>query len=107
VDEFGHCEANSYATVDQSEEGHDLGLFLAYCRIAYHYKKIFNHKFFVEKVLAGFNKEQVQNRPKKRSSATFFHLDNATPHRTPRDFDRLGITKFPHQLYSPEIARSF
>jgi hypothetical protein len=103
---FGYCHANSYATIDQSEEGDDLCLFLVYCHIAYHHKTIFNRKFFVEKVLANFNKEQVQNRSKKRSRATFFHLENVTPYRIPRNFDRLGITKFPHQLYSLEIARS-
>jgi hypothetical protein len=40
----------------------------------------------------------------KQSRDTFLHLDNATPHWTPQDFDRLGIAKFLHPPYSSNLA---
>jgi hypothetical protein len=60
--------------------------------------------FFVGKVLADFDKELGQTRPMKHSRDTFFHLDNATPHRAPRDFDRLGVVKLAHPPYSQDLA---
>jgi hypothetical protein len=67
-------------------------------------QEIFNYEFFVEKVLADFDKEHMQDRPKKHSKDIFVYLDNATPHRAPRDFDCLGMTRLIHQLYSPYLA---
>jgi hypothetical protein len=66
-------------------------------------KETFNHIFFIQKVLANFDKKLDQTRPMKRSRDIFLHLDNATPHRAPQDFDRLGIARFPHSPYSPDL----
>jgi hypothetical protein len=40
----------------------------------------------------------------KQSRDTFRHLDNATPHRAPQDFDYPGIARPPHQSYSQNLA---
>jgi hypothetical protein len=40
-----------------------------------------NRESFVERVLADFDEEREQNRPKKCSRATFLHLNNATLHQ--------------------------
>jgi hypothetical protein len=40
----------------------------------------------------------------KRFRDMFLHLDNATPHRTQQDFDRLGIARLPHPPYSPDLV---
>jgi hypothetical protein len=67
-------------------------------------KEAFDREFFVEKVLANFDKERMRNRLRKCSRDTFFHLNNVIPHRTPRNFDRLGIRRFLHPLYSQDLA---
>jgi histone-lysine N-methyltransferase SETMAR len=67
-------------------------------------KEIFNCVFFIQKVLADFDKEQGRTRPMKGSRDTFFSLDNATPHRAPQYFDRLGIARLPHPPYSQDLA---
>jgi hypothetical protein len=65
---------------------------------------IFNHKFFVEKVLASFDKEQTYNWLANWSKSVFFHFDKTTSHRAPRDFDCLGIIKFLYPPYNPDLA---
>jgi hypothetical protein len=67
-------------------------------------KETFDREFFVEKVLADFDEERVRNHPRKCSKDAFLHLDNATPHRAPRDFDCLGITRLFHPAYSANLA---
>jgi hypothetical protein len=62
-----------------------------------------NHMFLVEKVLADFEEERAQNLPKNQSRGIRIHLDNAKPHRAPRDFDRLEITRLPHLPYNQNL----
>jgi hypothetical protein len=40
----------------------------------------------------------------KGSRDTFLHFDNAIPHRTPRDFDRLGIPRLSDPLYRQDLV---
>jgi hypothetical protein len=51
-----------------------------------------------------FDEELGRTRPMKRSRDTFFHLDNATPHRALQDFDRLGIARLCHPPYSSGLV---
>jgi hypothetical protein len=67
-------------------------------------RETFNREFFVEKVLADFDEEVAQNRPKNPSRGTFLHFDSAMPLRAPQDFDRLGITRLSHPSYSPDLV---
>jgi hypothetical protein len=60
--------------------------------------------FLVEKVLADFEEERAQNLPKNQSRGIRIHLDNAKPHRAPRDFDRLEITRLPHLSYNKNLV---
>jgi hypothetical protein len=67
-------------------------------------KETLDREFFVEKVLADFDKERARNWPRKQSRDTFFYLDNTTPHRAPQDFDRLGIARLHDPRYSADLA---
>jgi hypothetical protein len=40
----------------------------------------------------------------KRSKHIVLCPDNATPHRKPQDFDRLGIARLPHPPCGPDLA---
>jgi hypothetical protein len=88
VSKFGYCEANSCATIDRSEEGDNLSLFLAFWnRERGHPTITRNIQSWVlcQKILADLDKERAQNRPTKCSRDTFLYLDNATPHQALRD----------------------
>jgi hypothetical protein len=54
--------------------------------------------------VADFDEERAQNWPMNRSRGTFLHLDKSMPHRAPRDFNRLGITRLLHPPYSPDLV---
>jgi hypothetical protein len=67
-------------------------------------KEIFDCEFFVETVLSDFDKERARNHQRKYCKDIFLHLDNTIPHRAPRDFDRLEITRLLHPPYSQDLA---
>jgi hypothetical protein len=85
----------------------DLGFFHAswnWERSSITTKGKFNRVFFIKNVLADFDEELWRKRPMKRSRDTFLHLDNATPHWAPQDFDRLGIARLLHPPDSLDLA---
>jgi hypothetical protein len=107
VNALGHSEDSSRAIADRSKETIIL-VYFSYSGIgsvvAVALQETFRHVFFVKEVLANFDGKHEQNQPKKHSRNTFVYLDNATPHWASLDFDRLGIRKFIHPPYRPDLS---
>jgi hypothetical protein len=51
-----------------------------------------------------FDKELAETRPKKCTPGILLHFDNVTIYRTDDDFNRFGIKRLLHPLYSQNLA---
>jgi histone-lysine N-methyltransferase SETMAR len=66
-----------------------------------------NSQFFTETVLPSIEKKLAECRPKLRTTALHFHIDNAKPHTSKMSIEKieeLGFILVPQPLYSPDLA---
>jgi transposase len=68
----------------------------------------YNSQFFTETVLPRVEKKFAECRPKLRTTAAHFHVDNAKPHTSKMSIEKieeLGFILVPQPPNSPDLAR--
>jgi transposase len=66
----------------------------------------YNSQFFTETVLPSIEKKLAECRPKLRTTAAHFHVDNAKPHTSKMSIEKieeLGFILVPQPPYSPDL----
>jgi hypothetical protein len=67
----------------------------------------YNSQFFTEAVLPSIEKKLAECRPKLRTTAAHFHVDNAKRHTSKMSVEKIEELSFipvPQPLYSPDLA---